>query len=108
MKKRMKKIRLNRETLRHLQTANLEHVAGGNTPLCTRAIFCSENPTCPRDGLRHLLVAPAETSLEIDLPFHWTRGLPPIRTRVPSGPPIVSAPSASGRTSYTSEVVKLL
>jgi hypothetical protein len=42
-----KKIRLNRETLRNLQTGNLEHVAGGNTPLCTRVINCSNNPTCP-------------------------------------------------------------
>jgi hypothetical protein len=47
MKKRLKKIRLNRETLRHLQTGNLAQVAGGNTPLCTRAINCSNNPTCP-------------------------------------------------------------
>ena len=47
MKKRMKKIRLNRETLRHLQEGNLEKVAGGNTPLCTRAINCSASPTCP-------------------------------------------------------------
>jgi hypothetical protein len=47
VKKGMKKIRLNRETLRNLQSGNLEHVAGGNTPLCTRVINCSNNPTCP-------------------------------------------------------------
>jgi hypothetical protein len=47
VKKRMKKIRLSRETLRNLQEGNLANVAGGNTPLCTRALGCSNNPTCP-------------------------------------------------------------
>lgn len=47
----MKKLHLHRETLRHLLTADLRHAEGGalppHTTLCTRALNCSDNPTCP-------------------------------------------------------------
>jgi hypothetical protein len=52
MKKRVKKLGLHRETLRHLQDPSLERIVGGGTTTsqaCDQATYCeceSQGPAC--------------------------------------------------------------
>jgi hypothetical protein len=47
MKRKNLKLSLHRETLRHLQGAELDEAAGGLTTICSRATQCSCESYCP-------------------------------------------------------------